>query len=63
MSGLPCVINKCNRVSRALCHCCNQNICILHLKEHYETLTSQLNPLTDEINVLENRLIEIDVKI
>lgn len=63
MSGLSCTINKCNRISRALCHCCNQNICLLHLNEHYETFICQLNPLVDEINTLENRLIGIDMKL
>jgi hypothetical protein len=52
----PCAIATCKRVSRALCHCCQQNLCITHLNEHNDLLNSQLNPLTDEINVLGERL-------
>jgi chromosome segregation ATPase len=52
----PCAIVTCKRLSRALCHCCQQNLCITHLNEHNELLNSQLNPLTDEINVLGERL-------
>jgi hypothetical protein len=63
MSQSPCAIDQCKRTSRALCHCCNQNICLLHLKEHYDKFVSELNPLTDEINLLDNRLITIDIKI
>jgi hypothetical protein len=63
MSQPTCTIQKCNRISRVLCHCCNQNICLLHLKEHYDTYISQLDPLTDEINSLGNRLIEIYMKL
>ncbi|CAF3019632.1 unnamed protein product [Rotaria sp. Silwood2] len=62
MSQTLCAINKCKRISRALCHCCNQDICLLHLKEHYDIILAQLNPLTDEINAIDNRLIAIDIK-
>ncbi|CAF3862871.1 unnamed protein product [Rotaria sordida] len=62
MSQSTCTINKCKRISSALCHCCNQDICLLHLKEHYDKIILQLNPLTDEINTIDNRLITIDIK-
>jgi hypothetical protein len=58
----PCVIVTCKRVSRALCHCCQQNLCITHLSEHNDLLNSQLNPLTDEINVLGERLKTLNTK-
>ncbi|CAF4473153.1 unnamed protein product, partial [Rotaria sp. Silwood2] len=51
-----CSINKCTRVSRGLCDCCQQNICLQHLNEHNALLISQLNPLTDDINALGYRL-------
>ncbi len=51
----PCAIDSCKRASRALCHCCQQNLCIVHLNEHNEALNSQLNPLVDEINELDER--------
>ena len=58
----PCAVTKCNRTSRGLCDCCAQNLCLQHLSEHNASLISQLNPLTDEINLLDNRLISIDIK-
>jgi hypothetical protein len=58
----PCGIATCKRVSRALCHCCQQNLCITHLSEHNDLLNSELNPLTDEINVLGERLTTLDTK-
>jgi hypothetical protein len=51
-----CAVNKCNRTSRGLCDCCTQYLCLQHLSEHNVSLISQLNPLTDEINVLGDRL-------
>ena len=57
----PCDIDDCKRVSRALCHCCNQNLCLAHLTEHNDVLNSQLNPIADEINVLNERIHRIDV--
>ena len=52
----PCATPKCERISRALCDCCKQNLCLQHLTEHNALLISQLNPLTDEINALGDRL-------
>ena len=51
-----CTVTECKRTSCALCHCCQQDICLSHLKEHQDLLISQLNPLVDQINVLENRV-------
>ncbi|CAF1003906.1 unnamed protein product [Rotaria sordida] len=51
-----CSIKKCIRTSRGLCDCCQQNLCLQHLNEHNASLISQLNPLTDEINALGDRL-------
>ncbi|UJR09270.1 hypothetical protein I4U23_013515 [Adineta vaga] len=52
----PCTILECKRYSRALCHCCQKNLCLQHLNEHNDFLVSQLSPLTDGINVLSDRL-------
>ncbi|CAF3876771.1 unnamed protein product [Rotaria sordida] len=62
MSQLLCTINGCKRASRALCHCCQQNLCISHLNEHNDLLNSQLNPLVDEINILGNRLKTLNIQ-
>ena len=56
-----CAISKCERTSRALCDCCLQNLCLQHLNEHNTALLAQLNPLTDEINTLGDRLNRIDL--
>ncbi|CAF1190236.1 unnamed protein product [Adineta steineri] len=57
-----CAAPKCNRVFRGLCDCCQQNLCLQHLNEHNSALISQLNPLTDEINALGDRLKTIDIE-
>ena len=57
-----CTITSCNRTARALCHCCQQNVCIIHLNEHNDILNSQLNPLVSTINTLGNRLQTINIK-
>ena len=57
-----CADANCKRISRALCHCCQQNLCIVHLNEHNDLLNSQLNPLTDEVNTLGERLKTINIE-
>ncbi|CAF1102270.1 unnamed protein product [Rotaria sordida] len=61
MSSL-CSIERCTRTSRGLCDCCQQNLCLQHLNEHNALLTVQLNPLTDEINVLRDRLKTLNIQ-
>ncbi|CAF1272927.1 unnamed protein product, partial [Adineta steineri] len=58
----PCAISTCKRVSRALCYGCNQNFCREHMVEHDLSLNSQLNPLSDEINALGERLKSINLE-
>jgi hypothetical protein len=55
-------MTKCNRTSRGLCDCCQQHLCLQHLSEHNASLLSQLNPLTDEINALGDRLKSLDIE-
>ncbi|CAF4327922.1 unnamed protein product, partial [Rotaria sp. Silwood2] len=57
-----CSTKKCTRISRWLCDCCQQNLCLRHLNEHNALLISQLYPLTDEINVLGNCLNTLDIQ-
>jgi hypothetical protein len=57
-----CVADGCKYTSRVLCHCCNQNLCLEHLKQHDETINSQLNPLVDEINTLSAHLITLNIE-
>ena len=52
----PCAVAGCDRPSRALCHCCNENLCRNHLAEHDDRLNGQLDPMADEINLLSDRL-------
>ncbi|CAF3364799.1 unnamed protein product [Rotaria socialis] len=51
-----CAVLQCERKFRALCDCCKQNLCLQHLTEHNMILVSQLNPLTNEIKALGERL-------
>lgn len=57
----PCTTPKCERISRGSCDCCKQNLCLQHLNEHNTLLLTQLNPLTDEINLLGDRLQSLDI--
>jgi hypothetical protein len=57
----PCAIEACKRKSRALCHCCNKNLCPDHLKEHDESINSQINPLADELNSAADQLLKINI--
>ncbi|CAF4084343.1 unnamed protein product [Rotaria sordida] len=57
----PCVIETCKRKSRALCHCCSKNLCLDHLKDHNDLIHSQLNPLVDELNTLDNQISALNV--
>ena len=57
-----CAAPKCDRTLRAPCDCCGQNLCLQHLHEHNTILVSKLNPLTDEINVLGDRLNRLNIQ-
>ncbi|CAM2727210.1 unnamed protein product [Rotaria socialis] len=59
--SLSCAIETCKRKSRAICHCCNNNICLDHLKEHFDLINSQMNPLADEMSTLDNQLSLLNV--
>ena len=43
-----CAIQKCG--------CCNKNLCMKHLREHFDMLNTKLLPMVDELNSLFNRL-------
>ncbi|CAF1256035.1 unnamed protein product [Adineta steineri] len=58
----PCAVKDCQRTSRALCHCCNQDLCRIHLNEHDDLLNSQLNPFADELNQLHEQLNHINIE-
>ncbi|CAF3555586.1 unnamed protein product [Rotaria socialis] len=59
--SLSGAIETCKRKSRAICHCWNNNICLDHLKERVDLINSQMNPLADEINTLDNQLSLLNV--
>lgn len=54
-SSSPCVVEKCELASLALCQCCKQNLCIDHLNEHANQRNEKLLPFMDKVNVLLNR--------
>ena len=58
---LPCAIETCKRKSRAICLCCNKNLCPDHLKEHDDSMNSQINPLVDELNAAADQLSQISI--
>ncbi|CAF3276710.1 unnamed protein product [Rotaria sp. Silwood2] len=58
----PCVIATCKHASQTLCYGCNQHFCREHMIEHDLSLNSQLNPLSDEINTLGERLKSINLE-
>lgn len=57
-----CDIDACSRAARALCHCCQQNVCIVHLNEHNDLLNSQLNPLIENVKILDEHLRTINIR-
>ena len=57
-----CALDKCTRISRGQCDCCDQHLCIQHLSEHNAALINQLNPLTDEFNILSDRLSTLNIE-
>ncbi|CAF3369674.1 unnamed protein product [Rotaria sp. Silwood1] len=57
-----CTITKCKHTTYAICNCCQQHVCRIHLKEHQNLLNSQLNPFINQINILENRINTIEIE-
>lgn len=55
LSSIPCVVEKCELASLALCQCCKKDLCIDHLNEHANQRNGKLLPFIDKINVLLNR--------
>ncbi|CAF4238036.1 unnamed protein product, partial [Adineta steineri] len=52
-----CSISGCKHLSRALCICCNQYVCIDHLKDHSNNQNdTQLTSLTTDLNILSDRI-------
>jgi hypothetical protein len=60
MSGL-CKSPKCTRSQSALCKCCQKPLCQFHIDEHYKLLISELQPLVNDINVIDNELKSFDI--
>ncbi len=58
-----CNINMCKRRCCVLCHCCNKNLCFNHLKEHRDLIQIQLNPLVNEINLINDQLMTLNAEI
>lgn len=57
ISSRSCTYTGCRNLSQALCICCNQYLCIEHLKEHADRQNdAQLNSLMTEVNILSDRL-------
>jgi hypothetical protein len=50
MSTRSCAVKKCEISSCAICHCCGNDLCLDHLKEHKDQLNIKLIPFTNQIN-------------
>ena len=57
-----CTVKKCDEASCAVCHCCQKDLCLDHLKEHRDQLNSKLDPLVNRINTSMEILKHFDVK-
>ena len=57
-----CALDKCTRISRGICDCCDQQLCLQHLNEHNTALINQLDPLTDEFNALSDRFNTLNIE-
>lgn len=49
-SSRACIVNKCEFSSCAVCHCCQKDLCLDHLKEHRDQLNAKLLPFANQIN-------------
>ncbi|CAF1188379.1 unnamed protein product [Adineta steineri] len=58
-SSRSCAATKCEIASCAMCHCCQTDLCLDHLKEHRDRLNEKLVPLTNQINTVLDRLKQI----
>lgn len=56
-----CVIYRCLRSSRALCKCCNRELCLQHFWQHNDLIVSQLNTLKKEVDEVESRFQFLDI--
>ncbi|CAF3356257.1 unnamed protein product [Rotaria socialis] len=57
-----CAGVSCKEISRVLCYCCNKNLCLNHLSNHYSLNNDQPNSLTDQINILNDQLNRLDIE-
>ena len=56
-----CVYSQCKRISRALCKCCQQDLCLQHFWQHNDSIITQLNTLKKEINEVDCRYQFLDL--
>jgi len=56
-----CATDYCRRTSRALCKCCNQDLCLQHIWQHKDLIIFQFNTLKREINEVNSRLNFVDI--
>ncbi|CAM4849707.1 unnamed protein product [Rotaria magnacalcarata] len=48
-------------MSRSLCHCCQQNLCLQHFNEYNKLSISHLNQFNNETNILDDRLKTLNI--
>lgn len=55
-SSRACAVRKCEISACAICHCCQKDLCLDHIREHRDQLNAQLNPLAHQINTYVDHL-------
>ena len=52
----------CVRLLCAMCYCCQERLCLQHLKDYNDLVGSYLNQLSDQIYTVKNRFKLLDTK-
>lgn len=56
-----CQLDSCNRASSTKCFCCTKNVCTRHFLEHIELVKAQIDPLTNQINEMLEKIQDMTI--
>lgn len=56
-----CIDIQCKRTSRAVCKCCNHDLCLQHFWQHNDLILSQINLLKKSVNEVDSRYKFLDL--
>lgn len=51
-----CQMYGCHLAASTRCFCCNKNVCTRHFTEHIDAIKGQIDPLTNEINTMVEKI-------